>query len=667
MTAATPPTPPTPPTPKLIFATPNTLTIAMDSKVSNIANSNYSGGNYGSISYASSNPSIATVDISTGIITPLAPGTTIITATQAAIAGVNLSATQSYTLTVTLAAQKISAVATATNINIGSTASISATGGSGTGSYSFTSSNTNVATINSSSGLLLGISSGSTTITVTKAADSKYASVSTSLLITVVNTLTSVTLTASQTRASEGQTFTFKAQVSPSAATGTIIFKEGNTAIGSATLSGGQAIFVTSSLSSASHTIFAVYSGDAIYPGSTSSSITVAISRPNPANDMRVRTMVAAQTEKALQQTSLHVGTVQRRLESLHNGDAPFFSNGISIAPTQTSDLPVSRYAAAMPLNTENKVAEIFGRLGQSEKLDSPPLNRANRISANDLLRPDFNIWTMGQVMLGGERILAPDLSVDQKTKFALSGITFGADKSWSEYLKGGLSYSYSSDQTRTKDEMVKSNSRSGAASVYASWNAFDHLFVDAVAGYGIARFSSARFDTNASAFLSGTRSGKIVFYSATTSYDKKLGPLFLAPFVRFDLMFARLGSYVEAGGDSWNLSYDRMTFSTQTLTLGLRGQYDFIYDFGVLSPTFRVEVHQLINGQAVQNISYGSDTSSTYSILGSALDSRSFSGALGVKFRSQVGADAGLELNFGGAGKGLPFQGTRGSLNVRF
>jgi hypothetical protein len=382
---------------------------------------------------------------------------------------------------------------------------------------------------------------------------------------------------------------------------------------------------------------------------------------------MRVRNLVASQVEKARQHNNLHIGTVQRRLESFHNDNTSTFSNGFSITPSQTSDFLMSRYVEAIPGDTEDKLKEVFGRLDQPQKLDSPLGNQANRISGNDLLRPDFNIWTAGQVILGGDRILTPDPSTTQKTKFALSGITLGVDKPWTEHLKVGLSYSFSLDQTRTRDEMVKSNSRSGNASIYASWNTFDQIFVDAIAGYGANHFSSTRFDSNASAFLGGTRSGKTLFYSVATSYDKKMGALFLATFVRFDQMLASLGSYTEAGNANWNLSYDRMTFSSQTMTFGLRGQYDLLYDFGVVSPTFRLELHQLLDGRAMQNISYESDASVGYSILASPTDRRSVSGALGLKFRGQGRAAWGFELNLGGTGKGLQAKGTSGSLNIRF
>src|SRR5262249_45559811 len=52
--------------------------------------------------------------------------------------------------------------------------------------------------------------------------------------------------------------------------TGTVTFNEGATVLATATLSGGQATFSTSTLATATHSITAVYSGDSIFTGSTS-------------------------------------------------------------------------------------------------------------------------------------------------------------------------------------------------------------------------------------------------------------------------------------------------------------------------------------------------------------------------------------------------------------
>jgi hypothetical protein len=61
--------------------------------------------------------------------------------------------------------------------------------------------------------------------------------------------------------------------VSPSAASGTVTFKDDTTTLGTATLSGGTATYSTSTLSAGTHSITAVYSGDGSYSGSTSPSV----------------------------------------------------------------------------------------------------------------------------------------------------------------------------------------------------------------------------------------------------------------------------------------------------------------------------------------------------------------------------------------------------------
>jgi hypothetical protein len=65
---------------------------------------------------------------------------------------------------------------------------------------------------------------------------------------------------------------TFTATVSPSAASGTVTFKDGATTLGTGSVSGGTATFSTSSLSAGgTHNITATYGGDASYYASTSS------------------------------------------------------------------------------------------------------------------------------------------------------------------------------------------------------------------------------------------------------------------------------------------------------------------------------------------------------------------------------------------------------------
>jgi len=75
---------------------------------------------------------------------------------------------------------------------------------------------------------------------------------------------------------------TFTATFTPSAATGTVQFKDGATVLGSVTVSGGAAAFQTSTLAVGSHSITAVYSGDGNYNTSTPSGLTQTITAPRP-------------------------------------------------------------------------------------------------------------------------------------------------------------------------------------------------------------------------------------------------------------------------------------------------------------------------------------------------------------------------------------------------
>ncbi len=93
---------PTPadPTPTLTFSTP--LALSCSASCTNVATSSIPTG--GAITYAISNPSVstgvATINATTGAITPIAAGTATVTATQAALTGKNKVGTATYTLTI---------------------------------------------------------------------------------------------------------------------------------------------------------------------------------------------------------------------------------------------------------------------------------------------------------------------------------------------------------------------------------------------------------------------------------------------------------------------------------------------------------------------------------------------------------------------------------------
>jgi hypothetical protein len=139
-----------------------------------------------------------------------------------------------------------------------------------TNSATWSSSSPSVASI-SSGGLASGLCAGSTTITAS------MSNVSGQSTLTVTGlSITSTSVSSSANPSPSGQSVTFTARVTSScgAPAGSVQFTVDNANYGSpVALSGGTASF-SAALASGSHTIVAVYSGNASFSGSSSSALT---------------------------------------------------------------------------------------------------------------------------------------------------------------------------------------------------------------------------------------------------------------------------------------------------------------------------------------------------------------------------------------------------------
>ena len=117
------------------------------------------------------------------------------------------------------------------------------------------------------------LSVGTHSITAVYGGDANYNGVTSPALSQVVNkTATTVTVASSRNPVPSGSSVTFTATV-PAGATGTVQFLDGTTVLGTGTVSGGAASFSTATLSVGTHSITAMYSGDATYNGATSSAV----------------------------------------------------------------------------------------------------------------------------------------------------------------------------------------------------------------------------------------------------------------------------------------------------------------------------------------------------------------------------------------------------------
>jgi ELWxxDGT repeat protein len=144
---------------------------------------------------------------------------------------------------------------------------------------------------------LLAAGSPHTVTAIYTNADGNFTSGSGSLTQAVAKDATSLLLTSSPNPSVFGQTVSFTALLSalaPGSGTpnGIVDFKEGATDLtpGGVTLSGGQAIFKTSSLPLGQHTLTAIYAGDANFTGSSGNDA----SAPHVVNKASSRTVMTS-------------------------------------------------------------------------------------------------------------------------------------------------------------------------------------------------------------------------------------------------------------------------------------------------------------------------------------------------------------------------------------
>ena len=155
---------------------------------------------------------------------------------------------------------------------------VSATGGASGIPVTFSAAPPTVCMV---SGNLVTITgAGVCTVTADQAGDASYnPAPSVPQSFTVAQAGTTTTVESSLNPSMFGTSVTFTATVTPANATGTVSFFDGVTLLGSGTLAAGSASVSTSVLAVASHSITAVYGGDANDLGSTSAPVTQVVNQ----------------------------------------------------------------------------------------------------------------------------------------------------------------------------------------------------------------------------------------------------------------------------------------------------------------------------------------------------------------------------------------------------
>jgi hypothetical protein len=202
---------------------------------------------------------------------------------------------------------------------------------------------------------------------------------------------TTTALVSSQNPSTSGQSVTFTAIVTSTTAgtpTGSVTFLDNNASLGSAVVLNGSAVatFTTSSLSTASHPITALYNGDSTFAVSTSNTVTQVVNATSKA--ATTTTVVSSQNPSTSGQSVTFTATVTSQTAGTPSGTATFFDgnahlgsavalNGSSFATFTTSSLST----ASHPIT-----AQYSGDANFSASTSNAVNQQVNAAAAQDFL-----------------------------------------------------------------------------------------------------------------------------------------------------------------------------------------------------------------------------------------------------------------------------------------
>jgi hypothetical protein len=237
-------------------------------------------------------------------------------------------------------------------------------GGTPTGSVVFKNSTATLATktlsASTASYSTTALPLGSSSITAVYSGDSTYTGSTSTPVVQVVQTATATTLSSSVNPSAFGRQVTFTATVTSSSGAPpngeTISFMKGTTVLGTGTLSGGSASFITSTLPVATNAIKAVYGGDANLVGSTSAVVSQVVS---PATT--TVNLVSSINPSSLGQSVTFTATVVPQFSGTPTGTVTFYDGTTALKTSSLSGGAVSYSTTTLTHGTHSITATYNG------------------------------------------------------------------------------------------------------------------------------------------------------------------------------------------------------------------------------------------------------------------------------------------------------------------
>jgi hypothetical protein len=253
-------------------------------------------------------------------------------------------------------------VASTSATTIGSSVTLTAelTPTTATGTVTFYNGSTAIGTANVSAGVAklntTFASSGQMTLQASFAGNSSWeasASGKISLFVTG-NTSDSVMLQVAPSSLVIGDFATLTVNVSPAAATGSVVFYNGTNGIGNCTIAGGTCTFLSYFMVTGSESLTAVYGGDTTYISSTSSPVVVSVGNPGPTPT--ITTLTLSEYSGNLGDSVTLTANVSPRAAT---GQVDFYDNGSFLAGVALSS-GTAAWSQPFSLSDSNIITAVY-------------------------------------------------------------------------------------------------------------------------------------------------------------------------------------------------------------------------------------------------------------------------------------------------------------------
>jgi hypothetical protein len=282
------------------------------------------------------------------------------------------------------------------------TATVTPTGsGTPTGTVTFLDGANNVgsAMLSGSMGILAtsSLNAGSHSITASYGGDSNFsASTSSALALSVNQAASTVSLSSSANPSAYNQAVTFVASVSPQyaggEATGTVTFKDGAASIGSTGVSGNLASLTLNSLAVGTHSITAVYSGDANLTGNSSSAVREVVNKATTSSSV-----TSSANPSTIGEAVTFTITVGPQFSGTPTGTVTLKKNGSSLVTLLLNSGQASYTTSSFAVGSDNMTAAYSGDSNFASST-SPVLKQVvNKVATTTTVTSSSNLSTVGQ------------------------------------------------------------------------------------------------------------------------------------------------------------------------------------------------------------------------------------------------------------------------------